>query len=129
MFAIDAHDGTLLWHYYWKTRGGTSLATRGLGMWHNYIYFELHDDWVVCLDAEDRQGRLEEGNRSASTDQYFSSNAPMVLGNHVIVGTGNDTDAPACIKSLDPETGERAVAFLLHGAEGGRSRREYLDQP
>ncbi len=21
-------------------------------MWHNYIYFELHDDWVVCLDAK-----------------------------------------------------------------------------
>ena len=52
VYAIDARDGTVLWHYYWKTRGGTSLQTRGLGMWHNYIYFELHDDWVVCLDAK-----------------------------------------------------------------------------
>src|SRR5439155_9544496 len=43
VWAIDARDGTILWHYYWKTRGGTSLATRGLGMWHNRIYFELHD--------------------------------------------------------------------------------------
>ena len=73
--AIDARDGTLLWHYYWKTRGGTSLQTRGLGMWHNYIYFELHDDWVVCLDA--KTGKEVWKNEIAPFDQqYFSSNAP-----------------------------------------------------
>ena len=37
--AIDAHDGTVLWHYYWKYRGGTTTGTRGPSMWHNYIYF------------------------------------------------------------------------------------------
>ena len=104
VWAIDARDGTVLWHYYWKTRGGTSLQTRGLGMWHNYIYFELHDDWVVCLDA--RNGKEVWKKEIASFDQqYFSSNAPMILGNHVIVGTGNDMDSPAYIKSFDPETG------------------------
>ncbi|MDE3196894.1 MAG: PQQ-binding-like beta-propeller repeat protein, partial [Acidobacteriota bacterium] len=105
VFAIDARDGTQLWHYYWKTRGGTSLQTRGLGMWHNYIYFELHDDWVVCLDA--KNGKEVWKKEISSFDaQYFSSNAPMVFGNHIIVGTGNDMDAPGYIKSLDPETGE-----------------------
>jgi alcohol dehydrogenase (cytochrome c) len=105
VWAIDARDGTVLWHYYWKTRGGTSLQTRGLGMWHNYIYFELHDDWVVCLNA--RTGKEVWKKEISSFDQqYFSSNAPMILGNHVIVGTGNDMDSPAFIKSFDPETGE-----------------------
>jgi alcohol dehydrogenase (cytochrome c) len=104
VWAIDARDGAVLWHYYWKTRGGTSLQTRGLGMWHNYIYFELHDDWVVCLDA--KNGKEVWKKEIASFDQqYFSSNAPMVLGNHVIVGTGNDLDAPGYLKSFDPETG------------------------
>jgi alcohol dehydrogenase (cytochrome c) len=104
VYAIDARDGTVLWHFYWKTRGGTSLATRGLGMWHNYIYFELHDDWVVCLDAS--SGRVVWKKEIASFDQqYFSSNAPMVIGNHILVGTGNDMDAPAFLKSMDPETG------------------------
>jgi alcohol dehydrogenase (cytochrome c) len=106
VWAIDARDGTVLWHYYWKTRGGTSLQTRGLGMWRNYIYFELHDDWVVCLDA--KTGKEIWKKEIAPFDQqYFSSNAPMVMGNHVIVGTGNDMDAPAFIKSLNPETGEQ----------------------
>jgi alcohol dehydrogenase (cytochrome c) len=105
VWAIDARDGSLLWHYYWKTRGGTSLQTRGLGMWRNNIYFELHDDWVVCLDA--KSGKEKWKKEISSFDaQYFSSNAPMVMGNHVIVGTGNDMDAPGFIKSLDPETGE-----------------------
>ena len=104
VWAIDARDGSVLWHYYWKTRGGTSLQTRGLGMWRNYLYFELHDDWVVCLDAT--TGKEVWKKEIAPFDQqYFSSNAPMVMGNHVIVGTGNDMDAPAFIKSLDPETG------------------------
>jgi alcohol dehydrogenase (cytochrome c) len=105
VWAIDARDGSVLWHYYWKTRGGTSLQTRGLGMWHNYIYFELHDDWVVCIDAKTGK-EVWKKEISSFDQQYFSSNAPMVFGNHVIVGTGNDMDAPGYIKSLDPETGE-----------------------
>jgi len=110
VYAFDAHDGTMLWHFYWKTRGGTSLATRGLGMWHNYIYFELHDDWVVCLDA--RNGKLVWKKEISSFDQqYFSSNAPMILGNHVVVGTGNDMDSPAFLQSFDPETGEPQWKF------------------
>ena len=105
VYAIDARDGALLWHYYWKTRGGTSLQTRGLGMWHDYIYFELHDDWVVCLDA--KTGKEVWKHEIAPFDQqYFSSNAPMVIGDHILVGTGNDLDAPAFLKSLDPRTGQ-----------------------
>jgi len=110
VYAIDARDGSVLWHYYWKTRGGTSLQTRGLGMWHNYLYFELHEDWVVCLDA--RNGKEVWKKEIASFDQqYFSSNAPMILGNHVIVGTGNDLDSPGYIKSFDPETGALQWTF------------------
>src|SRR5690349_1311522 len=39
-WAIDARDGHEIWHYYWKTRGGTHIGNRGLAMWHNYIYME-----------------------------------------------------------------------------------------
>lgn len=110
VWAIDARDGTVLWHYYWKTRGGTSLQTRGLGMWKDKIYFELHDDWVVCLNS--KNGAEVWKKEIASFDaQYFSSNAPMIVGNHVIVGTGDDMDAPGYIKSFDPETGELQWTF------------------
>src|SRR5262245_51290846 len=39
-WAVDARDGKELWHYFWKTRGGTHIGNRGLGMWHNYLYLE-----------------------------------------------------------------------------------------
>ena len=39
--------------------------------------------------------------------QYFSSMAPIIIGDHVIVGTGNDLDAPGFLQSYDPETGKR----------------------
>jgi alcohol dehydrogenase (cytochrome c) len=110
VWAIDARDGTVLWHYYWKTRGGTSLQTRGLGMWKDKVYFELHDDWLVCLNAKNG-AEIWKKEISSFDAQYFSSNAPMILGNHVIVGTGNDMDAPGYIKSFDPETGELQWTF------------------
>ncbi len=111
VYAVDARDGQVLWHYYWKTRGGTSLQTRGVGMWRNYVYFELNDDWVVCLDAKTGK-EIWRHEISPFDEQYFSSNAPMVIGDHVLVGTGNDLDAPAFLKSLDPRTG--AVQWILY---------------
>jgi hypothetical protein len=35
VFAIDARDGAVLWHNYWKSRGGTTTGTRGPGMLGN----------------------------------------------------------------------------------------------
>jgi alcohol dehydrogenase (cytochrome c) len=105
VYSIDAHDGSVLWHYYWKFRGGTSTGTRGPSMWHNYIYFTFHDDYVVCLDA--KTGKEIWKKEIAPFDQqYFSSNVPLVIGNHILVGPGNDMDSPAWLQSLDPETGE-----------------------
>ena len=37
--------------------------------------------------------------------------APVVIGNHVLAGTGNDLDAPGFLQSFDPETGELQWKF------------------
>ena len=128
VYAIDARDGQVLWHYYWKTRGGTSLQTRGVGMWRNYVYFELNDDWVVCLDAKTGK-EIWRHEISPFDEQYFSSNAPMVIGDHVLVGTGNDLDAPAFLKSLDPRTGAVQWILYLDTAEPGRPGAGHVGEP
>jgi alcohol dehydrogenase (cytochrome c) len=103
-WAIDAQDGHELWHYFWKTKGGTHIGNRGLGMWNNYLYMETPDDYLVSLDA--RTGRERWHKEIASfAQQYFSTTAPVVIGNHVLVGTGNDLDAPGFLQSFDPESG------------------------
>ncbi|MEO8480665.1 MAG: acido-empty-quinoprotein group A [Acidobacteriota bacterium] len=103
-WALDARDGRELWHYYWKTRGGTHIANRGLGMWHGYLYMETPDNYLVSLDAKTGRERwhvvIADFNQ-----QYFSTTAPVIVGNHVIVGTGNDLDSPGFLQSFDPETG------------------------
>jgi alcohol dehydrogenase (cytochrome c) len=109
-WAVDARDGTVLWHYYWKTRGGTHTGNRGMGMWHNNLYLEVHDNYLICLDA--KTGREKWKKEISSFDQqYFSSVAPIVVGDHVLAGTGNDMDAPGFLQSFHPETGERQWIF------------------
>ena len=104
-WAIDARDGRVLWHYFWKTRGGTHIATRGFGMWKDYLYMETPDNYLVSLEAKTGKERWHKVIADFN-QQYFSTAAPMVIGNHVIAGTGNDLDMPGFLQSYDPETGE-----------------------
>ena len=110
LWAIDARDGTVLWQFYWKTRGGTHTGHRGVGMWHNYLFMETHDDFLVKIDA--RTGKeVWHVELAPFEQQYFSSMAPVIIRDHVIVGTGNDLDAPGYLQSYDPETGKRQWIF------------------
>jgi len=104
-WAIDARDGHEIWHYFWKTKGGTHIGNRGLGMWGNWLYMETPDNYLVCLDAKTGKERWHK-TISDFNQQYFSTMAPIVVGNHILVGTGNDLDAPGFLQSFDPETGE-----------------------
>ena len=103
-WAVDARDGHELWHYFWKTKGGTHIGNRGVGMWNNYLFMETPDDYLVSLDA--KTGKERWHKVIADVDQgYFSTPAPVVVGNHVLVGMGNDIDSPGYLQSFDPETG------------------------
>jgi alcohol dehydrogenase (cytochrome c) len=117
-WAVDARDGRVLWHYYWKTKGGTHIGNRGLGMWGKWLYMETPDDYLVCLDAQTGKERwhkpIADFNR-----QYFSTMAPIVIGNHVIVGTGNDLDAPGFVQARDPETGDIQWTFFTTPQDKG----------
>ena len=109
-WALNAHDGSELWHYYWKTRGGTHIANRGFGMWNNYLYMETPDNYLVSLEAKTGKERWHKVIADFN-QQYFSTTAPMVMGNHVLAGTGNDLDSPGFLQSFDPETGELQWKF------------------
>ncbi len=51
-WAINAADGQVLWHYVWKTKGGTHTGNRGMGMWGNWLYLETPDNYLVSLTRE-----------------------------------------------------------------------------
>ncbi len=104
-WALDARDGRPLWHYFWRTRGGTHIANRGLGMWNNYLFMVTPDNYMVSLNAKTGQERWHKEHADFE-QQYFSTTAPIVVDNHVLAGTGNDLDSPGYMQSFDPETGE-----------------------
>jgi alcohol dehydrogenase (cytochrome c) len=104
-WAMDARDGTVLWHYFWKTKGGTHIGNRGMAMSGDWLYFETPDDYLVSLDAKTGKERWHK-TISDFTEQYFSTMSPVLIGNHLLVGTGDDLDSPGFLQSFDPETGE-----------------------
>ena len=103
-FAIDARDGRLLWKYVWKTGGGTHTGNRGFGMWGHYLFMTTPDNYLVSLDS--RTGAERWNKRIAElSQQYFTTVAPMIVENQVLVSPGNDLDAPGFLASFNPETG------------------------
>jgi alcohol dehydrogenase (cytochrome c) len=104
-WAMDALDGHVLWHFWWKSRGGTHIGNRGLAMYGDWLYLETPDDYLVSLDAKTGQERWHR--EIADFDQeYFSTTAPVVAGDHLLVGTGDDLDSPGFLQSFDPRTGD-----------------------
>jgi alcohol dehydrogenase (cytochrome c) len=118
-WAVDARDGHVLWHYIWKTRGGEHTGNRGLGMWGSFLYMETPDDYLVSLDS--RTGKERWHVEIASFEErYISSTAPVVIGDHILVGTGDDwLDTPGLLQSFDPLTGERQWQFYTVPMKAG----------
>ena len=106
VWALDARDGSERWHYFWKTRGSIHIGNRGAALWRNALFFETPDNYLVSLDARSGEERWHV-EIATFEDQYFSTMSPIVVGDHVLAGTGNDLDAPGFLQSFDPETGER----------------------
>ena len=110
VWALDVRDGGERWHYFWKTRGGPHIGNRGVALWHDSLIFETVDNYLVSLDARTGEERWHTEIASFE-EQYFSTMAPIVVGDHLLVGTGNDLDAPGFLQSFDPETGELRWKF------------------
>jgi alcohol dehydrogenase (cytochrome c) len=105
VWAVDARSGRELWHYFWRTRGGIHIGNRGVGMYGNWLFFETPDNYVVSLDAKTGKERWHIEIADVK-QEYFSTSAPVIVGNHVIVGTGGDSlDVPGFLEAHDPETG------------------------
>jgi acido-empty-quinoprotein group A len=104
-WAVDARTGQEIWHYFWRTRGGIHIGNRGMGMYGNWLFFETPDNYLVSLDAKTGKERWHKEIADVK-QEYFSTSAPVVVGNHVILGTGGDSlDVPGFLEARDPETG------------------------
>jgi acido-empty-quinoprotein group A len=105
VWATDARTGRELWHYQYPPNTGSTIGNRGVGMYGNWLYFETPDSNLVSLDAKTGRERWKVSIADPKLD-YTSTVAPVVVGNHILVGIGGDhMDNPGFIQSRDPETG------------------------
>ena len=106
LWALDATTGEEIWHYDWVDHGGHLVGQRGAGIWKSTLYFLTPDNWLIALNASSGE-ELWRKNFADAREQYFSTSAPLVIKNHVIVGVGGDAmDMPGFLDSFDPETGD-----------------------
>jgi alcohol dehydrogenase (cytochrome c) len=105
IWAVDARSGHPIWHYNQPTSQGEHIGNRGVAMYKNYLFFSLPDAHLVSLNANNGSVRWKVEIADV-TKGYWTSMAPLVVGNHVLVGVSGDFDnLRGYIRSIDPETG------------------------
>jgi acido-empty-quinoprotein group A len=106
VFAVNARTGEQLWQYDFEDHGGHLIGQRGVGMYGNWLYFLTPDGWFISLEAKDGKERWRKRVADEKL-QYFTTMAPLVVKNHVLVGVGGDAmDVRGYLDARDPETGD-----------------------
>ena len=106
VIAIDGRTGREIWHYKYKPNNGDHIGHRGVAMYRDWLYFETPDANLVSLNAKDGSVRWTVELADPALG-YFATMAPLVVHDHVIVGVSGDvTDIPGFLESIDPDTGK-----------------------
>ena len=105
IWAVDARSGHLIWRYNKPTSQGEHIGNRGVAMYKGSLFFSEPDAHLVSLNAKDGTVRWK-AQVGDVTKGYWTSMAPLVVGNHVLVGVSGDFDnLSGYIRSIDPDTG------------------------
>lgn len=105
IWAVDARSGHMIWHYHRLATQGDHIGHRGVAMYKGWLYFTTPDAHVISLNAKDGSVRWDKVVADVNKG-YWTTMAPLVIHNHVLVGVSGDMDnLQGYLRSLDPETG------------------------
>lgn len=105
IWAVDARSGHQVWHYSKPTTQGLHIGHRGLAMYKGWLYYVTPDCHLISLNAKDGSVRWTKTIADV-TKGYWTTLAPLVVKDHVIVGVSGDFDnLSGFLRSFDPETG------------------------
>jgi alcohol dehydrogenase (cytochrome c) len=87
------------------------IGHRGAAVYKDTVYLTTPDAHLIALDARDGTVRWNVVVADARRG-YWSTNAPLIVRNHVMVGVSGDFDnLPGQLKSFDAETGKTQWTF------------------
>ena len=133
VYALDARTGRQVWHYVW--RGRNAIGNRGVGMLGNAIFMVNPDNSVVSLDATTGKERWSRKLTAADATNW-STSAPVVIKNHVLVGIGGTPAAASAFSSRSTRrparpsgSGSAHPAPASRGSKRGRAPRRRRSAP
>src|SRR5580698_5007782 len=125
LWAIDARTGQERWHYQHPANNAFHIGHRGAAVYKDTVYLTTPDCHLIAFNKRD--GKVKWDTVIAdSAKGYWSTNAPLIVGNHVMVGVSGDFDnLPGQLKSVDADTGSTQWIFYstqpnAGGATGGQ---------
>jgi alcohol dehydrogenase (cytochrome c) len=124
LWAVDARTARQLWKYSYPMNDGFHIGHRGAAVYKDSVFLSTPDAHLVALNARDGSVKWNVV-MGDSKRGYWSSNAPLLIRNHLIVGLSGDFDnLPGVLRSFDPDTGKAQWTFnstLPSGTPGSTS--------
>jgi alcohol dehydrogenase (cytochrome c) len=131
LWAIDARSGRQIWTYRHPPNDAFHIGHRGVAVHGGSVFLSTPDAHLLSFDRF--TGKLNWNVEIADSARgFWSTNAPLVIRNHVIVGVSGDFDnLPGTLRAFDPVTGQAQWTFystppagtpdsLAGGATGGQ---------
>ncbi len=111
LWAIDARTGREIWRYRYPENDGFHIGHRGVAISGDSVFLTTPDAHLLAIDTLD--GSVKWNVEIADADRgYWSTNAPLVVRDHLVVGVSGDFDnLPGILKSFDPATGDLQWTF------------------
>ncbi len=111
LWAIDAHSGKEVWHHQHTRNNAFHIGHRGAAIYKDTVYLTTPDCHLIALNS--RNGEVKWDVLIAdSAKGFWSTNAPLIIRNHVIVGVAGDFDnLPGTLRSFDADTGKPQWTF------------------
>lgn len=111
LWAIDARTGAELWHYQNPPNNAFHIGHRGAAIYKDTVFLTTPNCHLIALNAKD--GKVKWDVVIADSNKgYWSTNAPLVVRNHVLVGVSGDFDnLPGQLKSIDAGSGKTQWIF------------------
>lgn len=105
IWAVDARSGHMLWHYNVPTTEGLHIGQRGVAIYRGSLYYLTPECELISLNAKDGTVRWQVTVADVKKG-YWTTMAPLVIGNHVIVGVSGDFDnLTGYLRAVDPVSG------------------------
>jgi alcohol dehydrogenase (cytochrome c) len=111
IWAVNARTGKEKWHYEHPLNNAFHIGHRGAAIYKDTIYLTTPDCHLIAFNA--KNGKIKWDILIADSSKgYWSTNAPLVVKNHVLVGVSGDFDnVPGQLKSIDADTGKTQWIF------------------